>query len=170
MGVRRSTSPPAKTSRKSPMRHSRVVGFTWTCVLLCPLSGLAAESSPVGRWKTIDDETGRAKSIVEITEHANGVLAGRVVEILQSDRGPDPICDKCKDDRKGRPIKGMEIIRGMKPDGERWSGGSILKPDEGRIYKAKMQLLEGGEKLEVSGCVAFICKAQVWLRQQGSSQ
>ncbi len=151
------------------MRHSRMVGFAWACALLCPVSGLAAEPSPVGRWTTIDDKTGQAKSIVEITEHANGTLSGKVVKILHSNRGPDPICDKCRDDRRDRPIQGMEIIRSMRRDGERWSGGSILKPDEGRIYKARMQLLEGGDKLEVSGCVAFICKAQVWVRRQADA-
>jgi len=151
------------------MRHSWIVRFAWPCMLLCPLSTLATSPSPVGRWTTIDDQTGQAKSVVEITLHANGTLSGKVVDILQSERGPNPICDKCSDDRKGRPIKGMEIIRSMKPDGERWSGGSILKPDEGRIYKARMQLLEGGDKLEVSGCVAFICKAQVWVRRQADA-
>ena len=59
----------------------------------------------------------------------------------------------------------MEIIRGMEPDGDAYAGGTILKPDEGKIYKSKMQLIDGGSKLEVSGCIAFICKSQFWLRQ-----
>ena len=117
-----------------------------------------------GRWKTIDDETGQAKSIVEIRQGADGVLSGRIVELLNPSR-PNPACDKCKDDRKGKPIAGMEIIRGMKRDGDAYAGGTILKPDEGKVYKSKMELLEGGDKLEVSGCIAFICKSQVWLRQ-----
>lgn len=126
----------------------------------------AAQDSAVGRWKTIDDETGKAKSIVEITAGNGGALNGRITEILHSDRGPNPVCDKCKDDRKNKPIKGMEIIRGMKADGAgKWAGGTILKPDEGKTYKSKMQLLDGGKKLEVSGCIAFICKSQTWLRQ-----
>ncbi|MGY1409722.1 MULTISPECIES: DUF2147 domain-containing protein [unclassified Luteimonas] len=129
---------------------------------LC-LPALAADPA-VGRWKTIDDETGQAKSIVEITQGANGTLSGRIVELLNPGK-PNPACDKCKDDRKGKPITGMEIIRGMKRDGDAYAGGTILKPDEGKVYKSKMELIEGGSKLEVSGCVAFICKSQVWQRQ-----
>ena len=127
---------------------------------------LASAQSPVGKWKTIDDETGKAKSIVEITQASNGTLQGRVIEILSSDRGPNPTCDKCKDDRKNKPITGMEIIRGMKAEGGgEYAGGTILKPDEGEVYKSKMQLTDGGKTLEVSGCIAFICKSQTWLRQ-----
>lgn len=133
---------------------------------LMALSLSAAAADAVGRWKTIDSDTGKAKSIVEITRNAEGVYSGRIVEILHSDRGPNPACDKCKDDRRNKPIKGIEIIRGMKADGGgKYAGGTILKPDEGKVYKSKMELIEGGAKLEVSGCIAFICKSQTWLRQ-----
>ncbi|WP_238346228.1 DUF2147 domain-containing protein [Luteimonas saliphila] len=124
---------------------------------------LAADPAE-GRWKTIDDQTGQPKSIVEISQAANGTLSGRIVELLNPSK-PNPACDKCRDDRKGKPITGMEIIRGMKRDGDAYSGGTILKPDEGKVYKSKMELIDGGDKLEVSGCVAFICKSQVWVRQ-----
>ena len=123
----------------------------------------AIASDPTGRWKTIDDETGKAKSIVEISRQADGRFNGRIVELLDPSR-PNPTCDKCKDDRKDKPITGMEIIRGMNADGDAFSGGTILKPDEGKVYKSKMELVEGGAKLKVSGCVAFICKSQVWER------
>ena len=131
-------------------------------LLAAAMPALAAD--PTGRWKTIDDETGQAKSIVEIRREADGAYTGRIVELLNPSR-PNPTCDKCKDDRKDKPITGMEIIRGMRVDGDEFSGGTILKPDEGKVYKSKMELLEGGKKLEVSGCIAFICKSQVWLRQ-----
>ena len=131
-------------------------------LLAVSVSAMAADA--VGRWKTIDDETGQAKSIVEISKAANGTYTGRIVELLRPSK-PNPVCDKCKDDRKNKPITGMEIIRGMKKDGDAWSGGSILKPDEGKIYKSKMKLIEGGKKLEVSGCISFFCKSQVWVRQ-----
>ena len=130
---------------------------------LAALSAQAADGA-AGRWKTIDGDTGQAKSIVEISQNADGSLSGRIVELLNPSR-PNPTCDKCKDDRKNKPITGMEIIRGMRRDGEDYAGGTILKPDEGKVYKSKMELIEGGSKLEVSGCVAFICKSQVWLRQ-----
>ena len=129
-------------------------------------AGAATAADPVvGRWKTIDGDTGRPKSIVEISQAANGTLSGRIVELLNPSR-PNPTCDKCSDDRKNKPITGMEIIRGMKAEGGgEYAGGTILKPDEGKVYKSKMELVEGGKKLEVSGCIAFICKSQVWERQ-----
>ena len=133
--------------------------------LLLALPTLAfAQASPTGLWKTIDDETGQAKSVVEITRAADGTYSGRIVELINPSK-PNPACDKCKDDRKGKPITGMEIIRGMKADRSAFSGGTILKPDEGKVYKSKMELVEGGAKLKVSGCVAFICKSQLWERQ-----
>ncbi|KAF1701299.1 DUF2147 domain-containing protein [Pseudoxanthomonas suwonensis] len=130
------------------------------------LPALAQAADPVvGRWKTIDGETGKPKSYVEITQAANGTLNGRIVELINPSK-PNPTCDKCKDDRKDKPITGMEIIRGMKAEGGgKYAGGTILKPDEGKVYKSKMALIEGGRKLEVSGCVTFICKSQVWERQ-----
>ncbi|WP_374013609.1 DUF2147 domain-containing protein [Pseudoxanthomonas koreensis] len=129
-------------------------------------AGSALASDPVtGHWKTIDDDTGKAKSIVHITQAADGTISGRIVELIDPSK-PDPACDKCKDDRKGKPITGMQIIRGMKPgtDG-RYAGGTILKPDEGKVYKSKMELVDGGRTLQVSGCIAFICKSQAWQRQ-----
>ena len=143
------------------MFRSFVACASLTLALAMP--ALAADPA-VGRWKTIDGDTGQAKSIVEISQNADGSLSGRIVELLNPSR-PNPTCDKCKDDRKNKPITGMEIIRGMRRDGEDYAGGTILKPDEGKVYKSKMELVEGGSKLEVSGCVAFICKSQTWLRQ-----
>ncbi|WP_368564875.1 DUF2147 domain-containing protein [Pseudoxanthomonas sp. UTMC 1351] len=132
---------------------------------LIALSMSAAAADAVGRWKTIDSDTGKEKSIVEISKNSNGTYSGRIVELLNPSK-PNPVCDKCKDDRKNKPITGMEIIRGMKADGaDEYSGGTILKPDEGKVYKSKMELIDGGKKLEVSGCIAFICKSQTWVRQ-----
>lgn len=122
-----------------------------------------AQASPVGRWKTIDDETGKVKSIVEITD-SGGKLQGRVVEVLQSDRGPNPTCDKCKGENKDKPIQGMTILRDLSPGGEGWEGGTILDPAKGKTYRSKLKLIEN-DKLGVSGCVAFICREQVWLRE-----
>jgi len=129
--------------------------------LLC-LPALAADA--VGRWRTIDDETGQAKSIVEIERSAEGIYSGRIIELFNPSR-PDPTCDKCSDDRKDQPITGMEIIRNMRASGaDAYSGGSILKPDEGKVYRSKMKLIDNGAKLEVSGCVLFICRSQTWER------
>jgi uncharacterized protein (DUF2147 family) len=105
------------------------------------------------------------KSIVEITEASTG-LTGKVVEILKSDKGPNPVCDGCSGDRKGKPIKGMTILWNLKPDGaNEWAGGTILDPANGKTYKSKLELQPGGKKLDVSGCITFICRAQTWVRE-----
>ncbi len=148
------------------MRSTRSLLATVLLPAALLVAGAASAADPaVGRWKTIDGDSGKPKSYVEITQAANGTLSGRIVELIDPSK-PNPTCDKCKDDRKGKPITGMEIIRGMKAEGGgNYAGGTILKPDEGKVYKSKMTLVEGGKKLEVSGCVAFICKSQVWERQ-----
>ncbi|PJK01053.1 hypothetical protein CO641_03750 [Lysobacteraceae bacterium NML91-0213] len=124
-----------------------------------------AQSGPTGRWKTIDDETGRAKSIVEIRQLDDGSLSGTVVEILQSDRGPNPTCDRCTGANKDKPIQGMTILWGLRADGTNaWAGGTILDPSKGKTYRSKAQLIDNN-RLGVSGCVAFICREQVWQRE-----
>ena len=148
----------------------RINSKLWLCLLaasaLLPMSVAAQDpASPTGRWKTIDDETGKVKSIVEITQSANGTLQGKVVEILQSDRGPNPTCDKCKGANKDKPVKGMTILWGLKKDGDEWNGGTVLDPAKGKTYKSKIEMLDGGKKLGMSGCVAFICRQQVWVRE-----
>lgn len=134
-------------------------------LMMAALSASAADGA-VGRWKTIDDKTGKVKSIVEITKAGNGTLTGKVVDILHSDRGPNPVCDACDGANKNKPVKGMTILWNLKADGSNaWSGGTILDPANGKTYKSKMKLQTGGTKLDVSGCVAFICRAQTWVRE-----
>ena len=134
---------------------------------LAALSAQAADSA-AGRWKTIDDKTGKVKSIVEISQAANGALTGKVVEILHSDKGPNPICDGCEGANKNKPVKGMTILWNLSQDKGshgKWSGGTILDPANGKTYKSKLELQPGGGKLDVSGCIAFICRTQTWLRE-----
>ena len=140
----------------------RSVSATLLLLAALPLAAVA-QDSPTGRWKTIDDETGNVKSIVEISE-SNGRLRGQVVEILHSDRGPDPVCDKCKGENKDKPVKGMTILWDLARDGGEWKGGTILDPANGKTYKSKLKLIDD-DKLGVSGCLAFICREQVWIRE-----
>jgi uncharacterized protein (DUF2147 family) len=137
-----------------------------TALLLAalPLSAFAQDASPTGRWKTIDDETGKVKSIVEITRAADGTLQGKVAKVLQSEQGPNPVCDKCKGANKGKPIEGMTILWGLKADGDEWTGGTVLDPAKGKTYKAKVEMIDAN-KLGMSGCIAFICRQQVWIRE-----
>ncbi|HVR81003.1 MAG TPA: DUF2147 domain-containing protein [Luteimonas sp.] len=128
---------------------------------LLPMAAFA-QNSPVGKWKTFDEETGKARSIVEVYEAKDGTLAGKVIETLYA---PNPLCDKCTGANKNKPIKGMAILWGLKKDGDGYSGGTVLKPSAGKTYKSKARLLEDGKKFEVSGCIAFICKHQMWTRE-----
>jgi uncharacterized protein (DUF2147 family) len=133
-------------------------------LLAMSMSAMAADAT--GRWKTIDDKTGKVKSIVEISKAANGTYSGKVVEVLYSERGPNPVCDKCSGSNKNKPVKGMTILWNLKADGaNEWSGGTILDPANGKTYKSKAELQAGGGKLDVSGCIAFICRAQTWVRE-----
>ena len=128
-----------------------------------------AQMTPVGTWHSIDDKTGEAKAEIQIVDK-DGALSGRVVKSLRNDPNAKKTCDDCKDDRKGKDIIGMEIIRGVKPDasGENlWaSGGKILDPENGKDYTVKMVPLEGGKKLQVRGYIGPFYRTQVWLRAQ----
>ena len=126
-----------------------------------------AQATPVGLWKTIDDKTQKPKSVVEIYQAKDGSLAGRVAEVLQSDRGPNPVCDKCSGDRKDKPVKGMVILWGIKQKGDVWEGGQILDPASGKVYSVKVTPVDGGRKLEVRGFMGFslLGRTQTWVRR-----
>ena len=132
--------------------------------VVLPLSAIA-QDSPAGRWRTIDDATGKPKSIIEIYAAKDGRYAGKVVEILDLKDGPNPLCDQCKGASRDKPIKGMVILWGLKPDGDgKWSGGHVLDPENGKTYKSKLALRDGG-RLDMSGCIAFLCRTQTWSRE-----
>ena len=133
---------------------------------LLPLSAFA-QNTPVGKWRTIDDRTGKVKSIVEVYETTNGTLAAKVLQVLNSDKGPHPLCDACKGENHNKPIEGMVIAWGLKPDGDTWDDGKILDPKNGKVYSAKMTPIEGGAKLEVRGFIGFslIGRSQTWIRE-----
>ncbi|HET6432584.1 DUF2147 domain-containing protein [Dyella sp.] len=138
-----------------------------TGLLLIAGSAFAATDTPVGTWKTIDDKTHQPKSIVEITEN-NGELQAKVVKVLNSDEGPNPICKECDGERKNQPIEGMTIMWGVSKDDDVWDGGKILDPKNGKEYKVKLTLMDGGQKLDVHGYIGFalLGRSQVWERQE----
>lgn len=124
-----------------------------------------AQVTPVGKWHTIDDETGEVKSLIAITE-TGGVVAGRIEQLLRKGADPKAICVKCEDDRKGQPMVGLEIVRGAKQTrGETvWEGGEILDPENGKTYKLKLTPIEGGAKLQVRGYLGPFYRTQIWVR------
>ena len=109
----------------------------------------------------------RALEALLVDECSRGRLSrGKVAEILDLKDGPNPACKECSGANHDMPIKGMVILWGLKPDGNRkWAGGHVLDPNNGKTYKSKLELLDGGRKLGMSGCIAFICRQQVWVRQ-----
>lgn len=138
---------------------------------IATLLGLAAatafaQTSPVGLWKTIDDETKQEKSLVRITE-SNGVFSGRIEKLLAPDAKPDAVCDKCADDRKGKPVVGLTILRNIKvsaTDQSIFDGGDITDPNNGKVYKARLKPVDGGKKLEMRGYIGPFYRTQVWMR------
>ena len=129
----------------------------------------ADSATPVGLWRTIDDETGKERSLVRITE-ANGVYDGKVEKVLnrQPDDDPDDLCRICEGWRKDQPIVGMQILWGFRKDGDQYSGGEILDPENGKIYRAKMKLMRDGTRLEVRGFIGIplLGRSQTWIRAQ----
>ncbi|MGH8124218.1 MAG: DUF2147 domain-containing protein [Rudaea sp.] len=129
-------------------------------------SAAAAEMSPVGIWTTYTDDNSKAQSHVEIFEN-NGTLSGKVIEIMYSDKGPNPICDLCEGARHNQPITGMTIMQDFKKTGDDlWEGGTIVKPKNGKVYKCKLHLIDGGKKLEVRGFIGFalLGETHIWDR------
>lgn len=128
----------------------------------------ADKSSPVGTWRTIDDETKTERSIVEVSL-VNGELQGRVVKIFfRPDEPPNPVCEKCEGERKDKPVIGMTFLWGLKADSATdWVGGAILDPKNGKIYNAKLSVTEGGKELRVRGYIGtpILGRSQVWQRE-----
>ena len=127
-----------------------------------------AQTSIEGHWKTIDDETGRIKSVVEISQRG-GQFYGTIVELFRlPEEDQNPICDKCEDDRKDMAALGMEIVRNMIPtagESQEWEGGTICDPKKGSIYDCEMWFEDGDtDVLKVRGYIWFIFRTQDWIR------
>ena len=130
-------------------------------------AGLAsAQMTPVGLWKTIDDDGKTEKSYVRISE-AGGVVGGKIEKVLDPKAKPDDVCDKCSDERKDKPIVGLTIIRNAKKSGDdTWEGGDITDPNNGKVYKLRLKPLDGGKKLEVRGYIGPFFRNQQWVRAE----
>jgi uncharacterized protein (DUF2147 family) len=144
--------------------------FQRTLLALAALtaSGFAcAQMSPVGTWNSVDDKTKELKSEIVITETA-GIVSGKVTKLLRKDADQKGICKECTDDRKDKPLVGLEIIRGAKKaEGKDvWEDGKILDPENGKNYTLRLTPIEGGKKLEVRGSVMGIGRTQTWVRIQ----
>lgn len=122
--------------------------------------------NPVGRWMTIDDSTHRAKSIVRLWEK-DKVLYGNIETLFPAPgEATDPICDKCEGALKNKPIKGMLFMWGFKQDDDEWTGGRIVDPENGKVYRCWLKVVGNGRKLKVRGYVGIsvLGRTQVWER------
>jgi uncharacterized protein (DUF2147 family) len=135
----------------------------FAAALLLPAFAFA-QTTPVGLWKTIDDDGKTAKSLVRISEQG-GTLVGSIDKLLDPKDPTDSKCDKCSDDRKDQPIVGLQIIRGVKAEGDgTWGGGEILDPNNGKTYRTRLKPVDGGKKLEMRGYIGPFYRTQTWIR------
>ncbi|MGA2570027.1 MAG: DUF2147 domain-containing protein [Terracidiphilus sp.] len=128
----------------------------------------ASTSTPVGRWKSVDDKSGKPKSEL-ILWLKDGKLYGRIETILDpAPDNPNHKCIHCSGAMKDRELLGMEILWDMKPDRDAWSGGFIFDPDNGSTYRCIMELQDGGKKLKVRGYIGFSLfgRTQYWYREE----
>jgi uncharacterized protein (DUF2147 family) len=124
-----------------------------------------AQSTPVGLWKTIDDDGKTEKSLVRITD-GGGVLTGKIEKIFDPAK-QDSMCDKCSDERKDKPVLGMVILRNARQDAEdkdTWTGGEILDPNNGKTYRTRLKPVEGGKQMQMRGYIGPFFRTQVWQR------
>ncbi len=124
-----------------------------------------AQMTPVGLWKTIDDDGKTEKSLVRISD-SGGVLSGTIEKIFDAAK-QDAKCDKCSDERKDKPVLGMTIIRNARQDADDktlWTGGEILDPNNGKTYKTRLKPVDGGKTMEMRGYIGFLYRTQIWQR------
>ena len=141
----------------------------------CLLGGAAAlafaqAATPAGTWKTVDDKTKKDKSLVRIVE-SGGVYTGKVEKILDPDAPKDAVCKDCSDARKDQPVLGMTILRGVKQspkDSAVIEGGDILDPNNGKVYRVRLKVVDNGSRLEVRGYIGtpMLGRTQTWVRAE----
>lgn len=131
------------------------------------LSAFAAQAADpaIGLWTTIDDETGKARSVVEVFEK-DGELQGKIIEVIGE--AESDVCTECEGELKDHPIVGLPFMWGLQKDGSKWDDGKILDPNNGKVYSSKLQVSEDGKTLEVRGYVGFslLGRSQTWHRKQ----
>ncbi|MDP9171273.1 MAG: DUF2147 domain-containing protein [Acidobacteriota bacterium] len=127
---------------------------------------LAADASPVGLWKTVDDKTHKTRGLVRVFEK-DGALFGRIESDFDTKEAAE-VCTKCDGDRKDKPVVGLTIMRGMKKRDSDYGGGDILDPETGTVYRCKMTLEDGGKRLVVRGFIgiSLLGRSQTWFRQE----
>jgi len=128
----------------------------------------ADNHSPVGLWQNIDDVSGKPKALIRISE-SNGTLEGRIEKFFPApNEDPNPKCVKCEGVNKNAPAVGLIILNGLRKDGEEYTGGQILDPNNGKVYSSKVRLSDDGKTLNVRGYIGtpMLGRSQTWVRQE----
>jgi uncharacterized protein (DUF2147 family) len=128
---------------------------------------MAQQATPVGLWKNIDDVTGKPKALIRISE-TKGELRGQIEQLyLAPGADPNPRCTLCEGANKDAPVIGMVFMSGLRKTDDEYSGGQIIDPDNGKVYRSKLTLVDGGKKLNVRGYIGMplFGRSQVWVRQ-----
>lgn len=135
----------------------------YVMILLTFISYPIKAQGVLGKWHSIDPDTGDKESVIEIYKTGDKIY-GRVIEILkEEDR--DKTCIECTGKDKDKPIQGLVIVRGLSKEGDEWTGGKILDPKNGKLYKCYVTL-EGDNKLKLRGYIGFslIGRTEYWYR------
>ena len=142
------------------MKHVTIFFLSVLPLVLCSQS----TDSPIGRWKTLDEDTGEPRSIVEIYAKGN-TFEGKIVEILDGDE--NALCEKCKGEKKNAPIKGMVIITGLTASSDYWKKGTVLDPENGSTYRFSVWYEDNdANRLFVRGKHwTGIYRTQTWVRE-----
>lgn len=150
---------------RTVVRHTLLGGLA---ALAFAMPAWADDGSPVGLWKVVDDHSGKPSALIRITD-SGGELQGKIEKLFREPaEDPNPTCVRCTDARKGQPIVGMTIVSGLHKQGDAYDGGEILDPANGKVYKSKLTLRDGGKKLDVRGYIGvpMLGRSQIWLRQE----
>lgn len=149
------------------MKKTAVGGLT-LAMLFMASTAWADDASPAGLWKNIDDASGKPRALIRITE-SNGTLQGKIEKVFPApNENQNPKCEKCEGANKDALVIGLVILTGLKKDGNEYTGGQILDPDNGKLYGSKVHLTDGGKKLSVRGYlgIPMLGRTQTWVRQE----
>ncbi len=150
------------------MRLRRLALVLLACTVgIAPVWGQQQADSAIGLWRTVDDRTGSERGVVRVFEY-NGALYGRIERIFDPAQAA-LTCVKCADERRDKPLLGLNFLRGLRPDGkDAWSGGEIVDPETGSVYRASARLTDGGDKLVVRGylLIGLLGRSQTWTREK----
>ena len=151
------------------MQTKRFLTLSLSVLMACISSfALAQDASPVGLWRNIDDQSGKPKALIRITE-SGGELQGKIEKLfLEPGADTNPKCDKCEGVNKDQPVIGMTILSGLKKDGDDYTGGRILDPANGKLYRSKLTVTDNNKKLNVRGYIGtpWFGRSQIWVREQ----